>query len=252
MRPSRPMPRGDILDIGADRLAQIGHLVDEGDLGREKRVGRVFDQLGGLERGEDHRGFQEVERPIQRSQNRPRVLALGADDHPVGPHEICDRRSLAQEFRVRGDIEAALRQRVLEDALDLAPSADGHCRLGHHDRAFAGSPRQRRGDLAGGGEDVSEIGVTVAAPRRRPDRNEYRVGPIDRGVQIGREAEPPRGGVAGDQLVEAGLEDRDLAALEAFDLAGILVDAGDRYAEFGKARARDQADISRPDHRDAH
>ena len=41
---------GDVLDIGADRLAQIGDLVDEGDLGREKGVGGVFDQLGGLER----------------------------------------------------------------------------------------------------------------------------------------------------------------------------------------------------------
>ena len=41
---------GDVLDIGADRLAQIGDLVDEGDLGREKGVGRVFDQLGGFDR----------------------------------------------------------------------------------------------------------------------------------------------------------------------------------------------------------
>ncbi len=32
-----------VLDIGADFLAEIGHFVDEGDLGREKGVGGVFD-----------------------------------------------------------------------------------------------------------------------------------------------------------------------------------------------------------------
>ena len=55
---------GDVLDIRPDRLAEVRHLVDEGDLGREKSVGRVFNQLGSLHRGEDHRGFQEVERPV--------------------------------------------------------------------------------------------------------------------------------------------------------------------------------------------
>src|SRR4029079_17812260 len=29
---------GDVLDVGAGLFAQVGHLVDEGDLGREKRV----------------------------------------------------------------------------------------------------------------------------------------------------------------------------------------------------------------------
>ena len=39
---------GDVLHVGADRLAEIGHLVDEGDLGREEGVGGVLDQLGRL------------------------------------------------------------------------------------------------------------------------------------------------------------------------------------------------------------
>ena len=41
---------GDVLHIGADLLAQIGDLVDEGDLGREEGVGGVFDELGRLDR----------------------------------------------------------------------------------------------------------------------------------------------------------------------------------------------------------
>ncbi len=39
-----------VLDVGADLLAQIGDLVDEGDLGGEEAVGGVFDEFGGLER----------------------------------------------------------------------------------------------------------------------------------------------------------------------------------------------------------
>ena len=40
----------DLLHIGADFFGKIGDLVDEGDLGGEKGVGRVFDQLGGTPR----------------------------------------------------------------------------------------------------------------------------------------------------------------------------------------------------------
>ena len=43
----------DILDVGADLLAEIGHLVDEGDLGGEKGVGGIFDQFGGFAAGEE-------------------------------------------------------------------------------------------------------------------------------------------------------------------------------------------------------
>jgi hypothetical protein len=37
----------DLLHVRADGFAEIGHLVDEGDLHGEEGVGRVFDQLGG-------------------------------------------------------------------------------------------------------------------------------------------------------------------------------------------------------------
>ena len=45
----------DLLHVGADFLAQIGDLVDEGDLGREEGVGGIFDQLGGAPVGEQDR-----------------------------------------------------------------------------------------------------------------------------------------------------------------------------------------------------
>ena len=42
----------DVLDVGADLLAEIGDLVDEGDLGGEEGVGGIFDQLGGAPAGD--------------------------------------------------------------------------------------------------------------------------------------------------------------------------------------------------------
>ena len=38
---------GDLLHVGADLLAEVGDLVDEGDLGGQEGVGRVLGQLGG-------------------------------------------------------------------------------------------------------------------------------------------------------------------------------------------------------------
>ena len=63
---------------------------------------------------------------------------------------------------------------------------------------------------------------------------------------------PPGLHVGGDQIVEARLVDRHLAALQRRDLAGVLVDAGDVMAEIGKAGPGNEADIAGADHRDAH
>ena len=45
MRLSRPMPRGDLLDVGVGRLAQVGDGVDEGDFHGQEGVGGVLDDL---------------------------------------------------------------------------------------------------------------------------------------------------------------------------------------------------------------
>jgi hypothetical protein len=73
--------------------------------------------------------------------------------------------------------------------------------------------RQRLRDLACGGIDIGEVGKAVAAPRRRADRDEHRIGP--RGAaEIGREGQPPRPCIGPDEIGETRLEDRHLAALE--------------------------------------
>ena len=94
--------------------------------------------------------------------------------------------------------------------------------------------------------------MAVAAPRRRADRDEHRVGLGQRGGQIELEAEPAGGRVLGHQLVEPGLEDRDLAGAQRGNLALVVVDAAHMMAEIGKARAGHEADIAGADQNDTH
>src|SRR5436190_17895912 len=94
--------------------------------------------------------------------------------------------------------------------------------------------------------------MTIAAPRRRAHGDEHGVGSGHRRLEIAREAQPSGCHVAGNEMVEPGLVDRHLAARQALDLRGILIDAGDLDAELREARPGNQPDIPGPDHRYAH
>jgi len=95
-----PDAAGDVMDVGPDLFAKIGHFVDEGDLHGQECVGGVLGQLGGLDPGEHDRRLDQVERAVEALQHLARAFTFGADHHTVGPHEVADRISFAQEFRV--------------------------------------------------------------------------------------------------------------------------------------------------------
>ena len=125
MRLSKPHAARDLVDVGADLLAQIGDLVDESDLGGEEGVGSVFDQLGGAPVDiEDRRGV-EIKRPVELRNHGARLHVVGADDDAVGMLEILDRGALAQEFRIRHHLDIGIGTLVAQDALDLVAGADG-------------------------------------------------------------------------------------------------------------------------------
>ena len=52
MRLSSADAARDLLHVGADLLAEVRDLVDEGDLSRQEGVRGVFDELGGAAAGE--------------------------------------------------------------------------------------------------------------------------------------------------------------------------------------------------------
>ena len=94
--------------------------------------------------------------------------------------------------------------------------------------------------------------MAVAAPRRGADRDEHSVGFRDRRGQVGGEIKPLGLDVRRHQLIEPGFENRDFASAQRFDLAGILVHAGDLVAEIGKAGPGYQPHIARANHGDSH
>ena len=161
--------------------------------------------------------------------------------------EILDRRALAQEFRIGDDLDLGVRPLLAQDMLDLVAGADRHGRFGDDDRVGI----KLRRDLAHRVVDEAQIGMAVAAARRRADRDEHRLGVAD-ARRLDGEFEPALAHIGFDQIGEARLEDRDFAAIERGHLAGILVDAGHLVTEVGKAGAGDEPDISGADHRHAH
>jgi hypothetical protein len=88
------------LHVGADLFGEIRDLVDEGDLGGEEGVGRVFDQFRRPPLGEHQRRLVERQRPIDVAEHLPSALVGGADHNAVGKFEVADRRALAQEFGI--------------------------------------------------------------------------------------------------------------------------------------------------------
>src|SRR5262249_23767529 len=90
----------NLLDIGANLLAQISNLVDEGDLGGKKGVGRIFDQFGGPAPSVDDRRLIEVKGTVDFRHHLFRALVVSANDDPIRVLEITNRGALAQEFRL--------------------------------------------------------------------------------------------------------------------------------------------------------
>ena len=178
------------------------------------------------------------ERRVQRGDavgELARVL-VGPDHHAVGLHEVRDRRALLEELGVRHVAGARAA------ALDRAAGAHRHGAL-HHQRVLA---------------RVAQL-VEHASPRARGRRRPSRWAACRRSTNsscallehlghVGGEVQAL--GVLRDQLGQAGLVDRHLAARERLDLLGQDVARPDLVAELGEAGGGDQADPADADDAD--
>jgi hypothetical protein len=224
---------GDVLHVGAELLTEDGDLVDERDLRGQEAVRRVLDQLGRLDVRDDEGDLQRVERRVDLLHQLDRFVVGGADDHAVRLHEVFDRGAFAEG--------------LLDDLFDHAAGADRNGRLGDDQLRAVHVLGDRAGDLF----DVAEVGGAIGLGRGA-DGDEDRTGGGDGAGEVGREAEAAFAGVLADDLVEAGLVDGDLAAVEGVDLGDVDVDADHVVAEVGEAGAGDEADVARSDDCDLH
>ena len=85
--------------------ADVGHGVDEGDLGGEERVGGDLDQLGGGPVGDDDGGAVEDRPGVDGAQQGLGARRGDAEDEPVGVQGVGDGVALAQELRVPRHLE---------------------------------------------------------------------------------------------------------------------------------------------------
>src|SRR5919198_633300 len=98
-------PPSDGMDVGTYHLAQHRDLIDKTDLGSEKGIGGVFDQLCAFQAGLEDRCLNEIKGPVQIAQKGLGPLALHPDDYAIWAHKICDRCALPQKLRVGGHIK---------------------------------------------------------------------------------------------------------------------------------------------------
>src|SRR6201999_597466 len=94
-----------LFDVGADPLGDLGKFVHETDLGGQHRVGGILGQLGGTDI-HDHQAVVLtrvglVQCPHQLGGTR----VVGADDDAVGAHEVLQRRTFLEKFRIGHHVE---------------------------------------------------------------------------------------------------------------------------------------------------
>jgi len=242
---------GQQVDVRAGCLAQLGHRVDEGDLGREERVRGHLHQFGsgvvGLEErraaGED--GF--VDLVEGRSGNvSGRRVARQPVDQAVGRDRVLDGEALPEELGVP-DEHAAV-------ADDLGEAS----RRPHRDGGLPGDdggPVLARTEVWGERFDrrvhVLEVCRVRVLPLRGPDGEE-----VDACVRylgdVGGEAQSPRGKAAGEDFAESGFMERRLAGRQFSDLRRVDINSDDLVAEIGHARRVNGAEVAATENGDLH
>jgi hypothetical protein len=125
----------------------------------------------------------------------------------------------------------------------------GHHGALHHHHMEGRLVAQHAADLARHLAHVAEI--DALAVEGRADGDEGDLGVEHRGPQVGGGAQA-LADVALEQILQAVLVDRRLAAVDAVDLALVDVDAQAVVADLGEAGAGDDADIAGADDGDLH
>ena len=133
----------DLVDVGADELAEVRDLVHERDARRQHRVGGVLGQLGAGAVHDHDRRAGARERRVELVHHLGAARVVGADDDAIGLHEVVDRRALLQELGIADDAER-VRGLAADDLAHLLARADRHRALVDDDLVAVHRARRRR------------------------------------------------------------------------------------------------------------
>jgi hypothetical protein len=90
------------------RSARPREFVHEADARRQHGVGRVLGEFGAARIHQLQLVAVARKRRVDRPHQQRRALVVGADDDPVGAHEVVDRGAFLEELRVadHGEVHA--------------------------------------------------------------------------------------------------------------------------------------------------
>lgn len=232
--------------VGAARAADVGEFVHHADTRGEHDV---HDVLGHFRTADIHgeerfAGAEEWRIQFAHDLNDPHVV--GADDNPVGPHEVVHGRAFLEKLGIHHHVEGLFR-----DLSDLVADLFGRAnRTGAlvDDDAVAGHVL---GDAACGVHHLRKVGAAFGVGRRA--HADERKKAVFHGLSDVRgEAKPLFLDIADNQLLEAGFVNGELCPAERFDAAGVVVDTDDRVAVFGEAGSHHEAHVARTHDRYPH
>jgi hypothetical protein len=236
---------GELRDIRPGDLGDLGHGVDEADLGGEERVGGDLDEFGRGVIGDDPRGAGVERGAVDGVELFDRLLVGDAVHEAVGCDGVLHREALAEELGVPR--EPCVRGGLGEARGEACRGADRHGALADDEGALG----EVRREPVERGVDVPHVGGVGTGRLRGAHGDEVDFG--TRGIrQVGAEPQPARCGRRPQDLGKAGLEERRAPRGELGDLAFVDVDADDVVTEFRHRGGVHGAEVAASDHRYLH
>lgn len=151
-------PNADVVDVGAEVLAEAGNFIHERDAGRKHGVGSVFGHLGRAVVHDEDAVMVDGERRIKLFHHLGRLGIVNAEDDPVWFHAIGDSGAFFEELGVGDDVKWV---RGGKRGAHGVSSADRNGRF-DDDEAVAG---HMASDLAGGGRHILQVARSIVFRR---------------------------------------------------------------------------------------
>ena len=194
----------NVVDVGPEPLAQVGHLVDEADLGRQHRVGDVLGHLRAFGRHDQERLLGPQERgctaratpPPTSGRRTPTTTRSGFMKSSIAAPSLRNSGLLATSMR-----PPAARRRSCDPR--LVPTGTVLLTTTIASRAACGNVFQMPAMASATAQMADEIGI-AASPLWRADGDEDQRAVCDRRRKVGRELQPAFAAVALDQLDRPG------------------------------------------------
>ena len=205
----------------------------------------MLNQLGAIDVGYENGGH---ERLVNFFHHVDGMFALCSDDDSIGLHQIADSAAFAEKFRIANDIELRSESIVAFDRFGYFLAGfyrnralvDNHPVVGQDPGNF---PRHLL--------NKTEIDAAVMLRRSRDgDEDDLRI--LDPFLNAAGEAQPLGRNITMDEFFESGFVNWNFACAQSFDLSGIIVDASNVMANFGKTGAGNKTDVPRTDDRNIH